>query len=578
VLATGTDNRRSFWGWGLEERHLEAPALGRVAGTLAERLGIPAKVRRPARLEDVRLRPPRVSVPDALAHVLTDDRFERCLHSHGQSYVEVLRGSFGEFPHPPDVVAFPSDEHEIEQIFDWCSSLRLAVIPFGGGSSVVRGVAPEVGDRHVGVVTVDLGAMRSVRAVDKVSRAALVEAGVLGPDLERQLAAHGLTLRHFPQSFEFSTLGGWIATRSAGHYATRTTRIDDFVESVRAVTPAGTVETRRLPSSGAGPDANALFLGSEGCFGVITQAWLRVQERVQFRARATVGIGDEAAALECVRALAQSGLDPANCRLLDPAETVVAGVGDGSRFVLLLGFESADHPVDAGLKRALELCRDHGGTVLAGQRGRSRFGSFGRSGGGGGGDGGGPGEPGPAGGGWAWDPGEVPGAADAAHDSGSPQADAWRRSFLAAPYMRDALVLCGALCETFETAVTWDRLPDLHARVRRAATDAIAEAAGGAGLLTWRLSHLYPDGAAPYYTVIAEARRGSEESQSATIAAAIGEAVAAGGGTTTHHHAVGRDRLRAYEREQPDLVRTAFSAARHIFDPRGICNPGALVR
>ena len=558
VLSTGTDSRRSFWGWGYEERHLEAPALGRVAARMSESLGIEARVRRPARLEDVTLRAPRVSPPESLAHIFTDDRFERCLHSHGQSYVDVLRASLGDFRNPTDLVAFPLNEHEIEQVLDWCSSLRLAVIPFGGGSSVVGGVTPEVGDRHVGVVTLDMRALRTVREVDKVSRAALVEAGVLGPDLERQLAPHGLTLRHFPQSFEFSTLGGWIATRSAGHYATRTTRIDDFVESIRAVTPAGAVETRRLPSSGAGPDANGLFLGSEGCLGVITQAWVRLQDRVQFRARATIGIEDEAGALECVRAIAQSGLDPANCRLLDPAETVVAEVGDGTRYLLLLAFESADHPVETSLRRTLDLCRDHGGTVVSptdasggtAQKGRRRLASFGRG----------------------------SAAKTDSLDSGSEKVDAWRRSFLAAPYVRDAAVLCGALCETFETAVTWDRLPDLHARVRQAAAEAIAEVAGGSGLLTWRLSHVYPDGAAPYYTVIAGARRGSEEAQMSRISAAIGDAVAAGGGTTTHHHAVGRYQLKAYEREQPQLVRTALSAARRIFDPRGICNPGALLR
>jgi alkyldihydroxyacetonephosphate synthase len=401
---------------------------------------------------------------------------------------------------------------------------------------VVGGVEPAVGEGYRGVVSLDLSRLDRVLEVDRTSRAARIQAGVLGPALEQQLRPHGLTLRHFPQSFEFSSLGGWIATRSGGHYATLYTHIDDFVESLRVVTPTGTLESRRLPGSGAGPSPDRLFIGSEGILGVITEAWMRLQDRPVFRAAAAVAFDDFAAGARAARAVAQAGLFPANCRLLDPGEAATAGAGSGAEAVLLLAFESADHPLDAWMARALECARDHGGRVPP-DAGRTRR------------------------------------AEEGAREGA---AGAWRKAFLDAPYLRDALVTMGMVSETFETAVTWDRFPVFHAGVLAAAGDAVQRVCG-AGHVTCRFTHVYPDGPAPYYTVIAPGRRGAELEQWAAIKQAAADAVLALGGTITHHHAVGRDHRPWYDRQRPDAFARALGAAKAALDPNGILNPGVLI-
>src|SRR6185436_8620920 len=221
---------------------------------------------------------------------------------------------------------------------DWCADAGAVAIPYGGGSSVVGGVEAPPRDRATAVVSLDLGRLDRVLEVDRVSRAARIQGGVLGPSLEEQLQPHGLTFRHFPQSFEFSTLGGWIATRSGGHYATGPTHVDEQVEALTVVTPAGTLETRRLPAGGAGPAPERLFCGSEGALGVITRAWIRLQERATFRAGASVRFARFENAVEATRAIARSSLRPANCRLLDRAEALLSGSGDGTSAILVLGF------------------------------------------------------------------------------------------------------------------------------------------------------------------------------------------------------------------------------------------------
>ena len=234
----------------------------------------------PVGLDELSLPAPRLRAPEALAPICADDDYQRALHAYGRSYRDVVRAFRGEFANPPDVVARPRDEAQLREVLDWALDAGAAVIPFGGGTSVVGGVEPLVDpERFAGAVTVDLKGLDRVLEVDRESLAARIQAGAIGPELERQLADHGLTLRHFPQSFQFSTLGGWIATRAGGHFATLYTHIDDLVESVRALTPAGVWESRRLPASGAGVSPDRLLLGSEGTLGVITEAWVRVRER-----------------------------------------------------------------------------------------------------------------------------------------------------------------------------------------------------------------------------------------------------------------------------------------------------------
>jgi alkyldihydroxyacetonephosphate synthase len=243
-------------------------------------------------------------------------------------------------------------------LLDWAGDANVAVVPYGGGSSVVGGVEYR-GGGHAGVLSLDLSKLDKVIEVDATSRAARVQTGVFGPALETQLKPYGLTLRHFPQSFEFSTLGGWLATRAGGHYATLHTHIDDLVESLRVVTPVGVSESWRLPGSGAGPSPDRLFLGSEGALGVITEAWVRLQDRPVHKSATTVLFDDFADAMAATRAVAQSGLYPSNCRLLDAGEAQLSGTANGAN-VLLLGFESTA-PVDDLLRQAVDLATAHGG-------------------------------------------------------------------------------------------------------------------------------------------------------------------------------------------------------------------------
>jgi len=530
--------RRSFWGWGVEGGGPSASQAAGIRQTLAARFGSEIPEPAPApRIEDIALRAPRAQPPAALAEICTEDPLERAGHHYGKSFRDSVRGFRGEFPNPPDQVAYPRDEQQVVALLDWCADAGLAAIPYGGGSSVVGGV--ELPHGCTGAVTLDLTRMDRVLEIDRTSRAARIQGGALGPVLEDQLRPHGLTLRHFPQSFEFSTLGGWIATRSGGHYATLYTHIDDFVESLRAVTPSGIVETRRLPGSGAGPSPDRLWIGSEGTLGVITEAWMRLQDRPRFRASASVRFSGEDAFLrgaECVRALSQSGLAPANCRLLDPTEALTSGAGGGDVAVLVLGFESADHAQGARMARAAELCRDAGGEVPD-DAVRTRTDS-------------------------------------AAGKEGA--AGAWRQAFLQAPYLRDTLVSMSVIAETFETAITWDRFPDFHRQVMARTADAVKRVCG-AGSVACRFTHVYPDGPALYYSILAPARRGSELEQWAEIKTAAADTLSALGGTITHHHAVGRDHRPWYDRQRPELFARALAAVKRELDPAGTLNPGILL-
>lgn len=542
--------RRSWWGWGAEGGGLGADEVADLGRLLGERFGLDGRCQEPPPVDQLALPPGRVAPPPSLAPMASVSAEDRAAHAMGKAYRDVVRALRGEVPHPPDVVLRPRSEADVAAVLDWCGSAGVAAIPYGGGSSVVGGVEPDVGEGYAGAVSVDLGALDRVLEVDDVSMAARIQAGVLGPALEAQLRPSGLTLRHFPQSFEWSTLGGWVATRAGGHFATGPTHIDDLVESIRAVTPAGVLETRRLPGSGAGPSPDRLLLGSEGALGVITEAWVRVRPRPRWRAGGSSRFPTFDAGVAAVRALSQSGLQPSNCRLVDPVEAAVNRIGDGRQAVLLVGFESADHPMDGWAARAAELVADHGGEP----------------------EGWGPAAP-SAGGAGATD--AAAGAAGA--PGGGETADGWRAAFLRAPYVRDALVRLGVMCETFETAVTWDRFEALHLAVTGAVADALQQVGAGAGFITCRFTHVYPDGPAPYYTVVAPARRGAELEQWATVKAAAAEAIVGCGGTITHHHAVGRDHLPWYERQRPPLFAAGLRAVKATLDPAGICNPGVLL-
>ena len=525
--------RRSWWGWGWEDEAVPPEQADKLAAAVAARLQLDdVRVQPPPSLDDVTLPTPRLSPPASLAALCSSEPYDRAAHTYGKSFRDIVRGFHGELRNPPDVVAFPADEAEVVAVLDWCASAGAAAVPYGGGSSVVGGVECSVGEGYAGAVSIDLTRLDRVLEVDTVSRAARIQGGALGPVLEEQLRPHGYTLRHFPQSFEFSTLGGWLATRSGGHYASVYTHIDDMVESMRTVTPAGVMESRRLPGSGAGPSPDRMVLGSEGTLGIVTEAWMRVQSRPRFRASAGVHFARYEDGVAAVRAVSQSALFPTNCRLLDVGEALLAGTAvEGA--LLVLGFESADHPVDSWIDRAVELCADHGGTV-------------------------------------------PDGVSRSSQSSREGSVGAWRNAFVRAPYTRDALVAMGMIAETFETACTWSAFPDLHAGVTAAVEKALASICGG-GWVTCRFTHVYPDGPAPYFSVVAPSRHGSQIAMWDEVKAAASEALLAHGGTITHHHAVGRDHRPWYDRQRPDAFAAALKAAKAALDPDGILNPGVLL-
>jgi alkyldihydroxyacetonephosphate synthase len=360
---------------------------------------------------------------------------------------------------------------------------------------------------------------------------------VLGPHLEDQLRPSGYTLRHFPQSFRFSSLGGWIATRSGGHYATNQTHIDDFVESVRMITPRGWWESRRLPGSGAGPSPDRMVIGSEGILGIISEAWMRIQRRPDHRATAGVTFDAWDAATEAVRQIVQTKLWPANLRVLDPAEAHRAAGLDGARALLIIGFESDSLSQRHNIGEAVEIARGCGGAI---------------------------------------DDDEVRVSDGSAAPTGREGAvGAWRDAFIGVGLGVDTSL--GLVADTFETAITWDRWPDFDAEVRDRVSKTLTQVFGHEPMLSCRFTHAYTDGPAPYYTWSGMGRQGSEISMWEDVKHAAAEAVLDAGGTITHHHAVGRMHRPQYDRQRPELFAEALRAAKAAVDPGGVMNPGVLI-
>src|SRR3954470_10328147 len=350
------------WGW--SPNPSDEPQRGdleALAPVVAEHLALPVQPpENPAPLPQLRADSVRSRLPASLADLASVDDLDRARHALGRSYRDIVRGIRGELSHVPDVVVRPRNEADVAAVLDWCSAARVAVVPYAGGTSVVGGVEPVVGADYTGVLSLDLGLLGGVQEVDPVSRAARVSAGTPGPRLEDELRPHGLTARFFPQSFERSTVGGWVATRAAGHFSTRLTHIDDLVESVRAVTSAGPWESRRLPGSGAGPSPDRMLLGSEGTLGVVTRAWLRVQPRPTHRWSATYAAADFSAGASAVRALLPHGLLPATARVIDARKAAVTGTLATGEAAVVLGLESLGVPLDTETAFVDELMGDHG--------------------------------------------------------------------------------------------------------------------------------------------------------------------------------------------------------------------------
>jgi alkyldihydroxyacetonephosphate synthase len=519
----------AVWGWGTPDREPTAEVLEAAAPEVLRLLGFPAQApEEPAPLQE--LPPARIELPDTLSNLASTEPVDRARHGVGRSYRDVVRGIRGQLDHVPDVVVRPRAQIDVVRLLDWADDARVAVIPFGGGTSVVGGVEPIVGDAYTGVVSLDMAGMSGVMDVDTISRSALVAAGTTGPQLEEGLRKHDLTARFFPQSFERSTLGGWIATRAAGHFSTRITHIDDLVESVRGLVPGTRVwDSRRLPASGAGVSPDRMMLGSEGAFGVITDASIRVQPRPKLRWSATYAAPDFMTGALAMRALMRDGLLPATARVIDARESAITGTLTTGEAAVVVGLESLGPPLDNDAAYISELLADnHLRCVEAGMR-------------------------------------ETGGAGDT-----------WRNTFVSAPYLRETLILLGVLVETFETSVMWEHFSELHTSVTEKVERALQEICGG-GFVTCRTTHAYVDGIAPYFTVFAPARRGSELAQWDAIKAVATDALVAAGGAVTHHHAIGRDHRRWYDARQTAAFRSALGGAKRALDPNGIMNPGALL-
>ena len=526
--------RRSFWSYGLESEEPTDQERREFAKSTSERLGVNIEPPPIPTLDSLELRAPRVRPPGAIESFCTTDTHERAVHTYGSHGMELLRALHGDFPEPPDFVAFPGNEDELERVLAWCSDHGHVAIPYGGGSSVVGGVSPQ--PEHDSAVSIDLARLDRVLEIDETSRAARIQAGVWGPALEDQLRPNGFTLRHFPQSFVMSSLGGWIATRSGGNYATNHTHIDDFVESVRMLSPSGWWESRRLPGSGAGPSPDRLVIGSEGILGIISEAWMRIQVRPEYRATAGVTFPSWRSGYEAARHIVQAKLWPANLRLLDPEEASRAGL-DGTRSLLIIGFESAELPQEDFIRRAVEIARRCEGHIPDEEIVISD----------------GSGEPTGRGG----------------------AVGAWRNAFINVGGGALASGL-GLLGDTFETSITWDRWPDFDAQVREAVNKALLEVCGG-GSLSCRFTHVYTDGPAPYYTFSARGKQGGEFEQWSAIKKAASDAIGQAGGTITHHHAVGRMHRPQYDQQRPDLFADALRAAKRELDPNAVLNPGVLI-
>jgi alkyldihydroxyacetonephosphate synthase len=535
-----------WWGWGEDER---APGLPEGAEELlAEQFGVQGgRISTPVALEDVVLPEPalhelalqRLQVAVGEEHVL-DDREARVRHAAGRSYPDLVRLRAGDASGAPDAVVLPGTKEQVAAVLEICAELGVAVIPFGGGTSVVGGVEPLRGELD-SAITLDLSRLDRVLEVDPKSLTATLEAGISGPAAEAALGEQGLTLGHFPQSFEHSTVGGWLATRSAGQASTGYGRSDELVEGLRFLAPAGELRVPAVPGSAAGPALRELLVGSEGVLGVICEATLRVRPAPQHRRYEGWSFKSFEEGCEALRVLEQAGAAPDVARLSDEDETrltlAMAGNSTATKLaerylsarghaggcIAIVGFEGTEEEAERRRQRGAALLRAGGGLALGSRPGK-----------------------------------------------------AWLEGRYEAPYLRDELLDRGVMVETLETATSWTRLGYLHATVKAAITGAL-EPSGTRPVVMCHVSHLYPSGASLYFTFLAQQQSEKPLEQWWAAKTAASEAIIAGGGTITHHHAVGRDHAYWLGAEVGELGLELIAAAKERLDPAGIMNPGKLL-
>ncbi len=530
-----------WWGWGEPGKRNE---LGDGAkAMLRDELG-PAEPAEPVAKEDIRL-PAAQEIPDGIRNavgadaVLTGDQ-DRLLRSGGKSYPDLFRARTGAIESAPDAVVLPAGAAEVASVLDACAAESVAVVPFGGGTSVVGGVDAVRGS-HRAVISLDLSRMSDCE-VDPVSLTARLGPGLRGPAAEAALAGHGMTLGHFPQSFEFATIGGFAATRSAGQASAGYGRFDELVTAIEMVSPSGTLRTLDTPHTAAGPALREVVVGSEGTLGVITDVAVRVRPAPPKKHYRGWMAEDFEAGAEIVRMLAHADALPDVTRLSDPEETRISLAMSGmdglkkSAFdsylrmrgrtggcMLITGWEGESEDVERRRGISSRILRSNGAVSL----------------------------------------GTAPGKA-------------WAHGRFEGPYLRDELMNLGYFVETLETSHTWSRYHELYDAVRSALRGAM-EAAGTPGIVMCHLSHAYRDGASLYYTFIAPSKPGAELDHWRAIKGAACDAIVATGGTITHHHAVGRDHAPYMQAEVGEVGLEALRALKERLDPTGIMNPGKLL-
>jgi len=546
--------RLKWWGWGFDDTSLPIESRPVLWSYLLDRLEAdPNVLRRVVPLESIQV-PVSLLSPrelDEFREVAGDEGVsiadaDRVVHALGKGYKDLVRLRSGQVRRTPDVVLYPTDEEAVRRILDLARQRRYAVIPFGGGTGVVGGVEPSPEGGFAASLSVDLRRMHRVLEIDDHSGYVTAEAGILGPELEDALMARGLTLGHFPQSFEFSTLGGWIATRAAGGLSNLYGKIEEIVVGLRLVTPTRTLEIPPLPGMSHGPDLKELVLGSEGILGIITQATLRVQPRPRVRQFASRLFRSFAAGLTALRAMARDASLPDMAYLGDEEETRFAAANAGidprpgavseaplglrlislrgysleSGSLLLMGFEGSPSRVSHRRSRAL----DH--------------------------------------------------AAPAA-DLGASPAERWFAERFRLPYLRDSLLDHGILVDTVETAAPWSRLQTVY-EAGRAALQAALGSAGEPGLVLCHVSHAYRDGASLYFTFMGRQREGDELVQWEGIKVAVTKAFLGAGGALSHHHGIGADHSPFLGQVIGEDGLFVLRALKRSLDPEGIMNPGKL--
>ncbi len=544
-----------WWGWGWEakSRPVEAqPALWRY---LVGRLKLdPSAVRGVPRIDDVQL-PPSLLPPDAASELerivgegnVSVAHADRVTHAVGRSYKDLVRLRSGTLVNAPDAVVFPEDEASVREVLAFARRQRFAVIPFGGGTSVVGGVEPMAGGTYPATLTLDLRKMNRVQGIDDASGLVVAQAGIRGPLLEEALNQKGLTLGHFPQSWEFSTLGGWIATRAAGGFSNRYGRIDDLVVGLRLVAPTRTLEVRALPGQDHGPDLKEIVLGSEGTLGVVTQATMRAHPLPTSRRFASRLFRTFADGLAALRTMARDGSLPDMTYLSDEEETRFAAAQAG------IEAGGGGDPATAGALKVLGMrgySLEQGSLLLMGFEGsparvahrRKRAVRLG-----------------------------IPSA-----NLGSGPARRWHGERFEMPYLRDSLLDHGILIDTVETAASWSNLGRVHEAAGKALQTAVWEA-GSASVVLCHVSHVYPDGASLYFTVFGKAKPGQEVAQWETIKDAVTRAILDAGGALSHHHGIGADHAPYLGKVIGEDGLVVLRALKRELDPEGIMNPGKLM-